>query len=408
VIDTVLATLAIACPAAVVYSYLGYPLLLFLAAGLCQSARDARFIVGKADRRHAPLGADGSRLPEVAVVISAYNEERHISARIVNLLAQDYPADRLRIYIGSDGSRDRTGELLCGVSDPRLRAFDFAQNRGKASVLNDLVARTSESVLVFSDANTHFESDAIRRLVACFDDPAVGCVSGELRLRSAAGDNQDGLYWRVEQVLKFFESRIGAALGANGAIYAIRRELWQPLAADTICDDFCVAMNVAAQRRRNVYEPAAWAVEETPDSIGAEYARRVRIGIGNFQALVRHPEYLLRTSAATRFAYLSHKVLRWIAPHLVIAGLAAAAALWWRAGFDLRAVWGAVTLAQAAALGSAGILYAFSEARARSGARLPGLLSIPAYLFALNFAFLVASWRYARGDYSGSWRRTAR
>ena len=131
----------------------------------------------------------------------------------------------------------------------------FAQNRGKASVLNDLVAGAQEDIVVFSDANTFFAPDVLKKLVRHFDNPAVGGVSGELRLRHGGGDNQDSLYWRLEQLLKFFESRIGGLLGANGAIYGIRRALWQPMPADTICDDFHVAMQVAAGGHRLVYEP---------------------------------------------------------------------------------------------------------------------------------------------------------
>jgi cellulose synthase/poly-beta-1,6-N-acetylglucosamine synthase-like glycosyltransferase len=397
---TLLVALAVGCPALVLYSYAGYPLVLRLLSALHASLTR---------HRAAPGGRVGdAQLPCVAVVIAAYNEEQHIADRIRNLLQQDYPADRLRVYVGSDGSRDRTAELLRAVRDPNVQAVEFVQNRGKASVLNDLVARTSEPLLVFSDANTRFAPDALRRLVARFADTEVGCVAGELRLLSSGGDNQDGMYWRIEQMLKLHESRIGATLGANGAIYAIRRELWQPLAADTICDDFCVAMGVAARGHRSLYEPTAVAEEDVPASIGAEYGRRVRIGIGNFQALMRHPEYLLRTSFATRFAYLSHKVLRWLAPHLLLLGLAASAALALLGPSAGRPFWAGVAAAEAAALLLAGGLYLLSERLARSAARLPGVLAIPAFLFALNFAFLVASWRYATGSYSGSWRRTAR
>jgi cellulose synthase/poly-beta-1,6-N-acetylglucosamine synthase-like glycosyltransferase len=342
------------------------------------------------------------------VIIAAHNEERYVASRLQNLLSQDYPLEKLRIYIGSDGSSDRTAEILRAASHASLHGFVFDQNRGKASVLNDLVARSSEPLLVFSDANTLFETGALRRLVARLQDPDVGCVTGELRLLGSGGSNQDGLYWRIEQLLKFFESRIGASLGANGAIYAIRRDMWQPLAPDTICDDFCVAMNVAAQRRRSVYEPSAWAEEQAPPTIGAEYTRRVRIGIGNFQALVRHPEYLLHTSWATRFTYLSHKVLRWIAPHLVMLGMAVATLLWLRTGAAGSQGWRALVLAQGAALSLAALLYLISGIRARVGKRLPRILALPAFLFALNFAFLVASWRAASGNYSASWRRTAR
>lgn len=383
------------CIGAVVYSYALYPLVLAMIAGAVQTVRDARYVLGKRDRRVLR----DAELPMVAVVISAYNEERHIGPRIENLLALDYPADRLKILIGSDGSRDRTGEIMAGFNDPRLQAHAFEQNRGKASVLNDLVSRVDAPIVAFSDANTYFERQALRKLAAHFADARVGAVSGELRLKGAAGDNQDSLYWRVEQFLKFFEGRIGGLLGANGAIYAIRRELWQPLASDTICDDFCVAMSVAATGHRLVYEPTAWAEEDTPDAIGEEYKRRVRIGIGNFQALVRHPEYLWRTSLGTIFAYISHKVLRWIAPHLLVLGLIASL---WLARDSMA--WGVFAALQIVGYLAAAALYGVSG----RGGRLPGVLRIPAFLFALNWAFLIASYRYATGRYSGSWRRTAR
>ena len=383
------------CIGAVIYSYALYPFVLaFIATGI-QLIRDAKFVLRKQERR-APVEAE---LPSVAVVISAFNEERHIQQRVDNLLALDYPAHLIRFYIGSDGSQDGTGAILNAFSNPQVVALVFEQNRGKASVLNDLVGRTSEPIIAFSDANTFFDPSAMRRLVAHFVDPQVGAVSGELRLVGSGGDNQDSLYWRIEQFLKFFESRIDGLLGANGAIYAIRRSLWKPLAADTICDDFCVAMNVAASRRRLVYEPAAWAHEETPKDISDEYQRRVRIGIGNFQALLRHPEYLWRTSPGTSFAYFSHKVLRWTAPHLLTLGLAASLVLAMHS-----TGWLLFSFAQALMYTSAALLYGLSK----RNVALPSLLRMAAFLFALNWAFLVASKRYMTGKYSGSWRRTSR
>lgn len=384
---------------AVFYSYALYPFVLFVVAAFHQAARDAAFVFRKAERRKAEP-EDAADWPLVAVVISAYNEERHLAARIDNLLALDYPADKLVAYIGSDGSRDRSPEILARYADePRIKGFAFEQNRGKANVLNDLVARGTEPLLVFSDANTFFRPDALKKLVAGFADPRVGGVSGELRLMGTGGDNQDSLYWRIEQFLKFFEARLGALLGANGAIYAIRRSLWKPLRPDTICDDFCVAMNVSAAPARLLYEPRAWAEEDTPERIDEEFKRRVRIGIGNFQALMRHPEYLLRTSTATRFAYLSHKVLRWIAPHLLILALVASSVL----AID-SLFWRCFTAAHwLAFLGSAAALWATNR-----GVKLPKLVKLVAFIYALNWAFLVASWRYATGRYGGAWARSSR
>jgi cellulose synthase/poly-beta-1,6-N-acetylglucosamine synthase-like glycosyltransferase len=392
---TALEIVAIASIGAVVYSYAIYPFVLAAVAALKQVLADAHYVLGKKDRR----GGE-AELPDVAVVISACNEEKHVAARIDNLLAQDYPSGRLHVYIGSDGSDDRTGEILARIVDPRVHAFVFSENRGKASVLNDLVGRTHEPVLVFSDANTAFDRAATRRLARHLADPKIGGVSGELRLIDAAGgDNQDGIYWRIEQFMKFFEGRLGALLGANGAIYAIRRELWKPLRPDTICDDFCVGMNVSAQGRRLVYEPNAWAEEESPAAIADEFGRRVRIGIGNFQALVRQPDYFTKTSAATVFAYVSHKVLRWIAPHLLIIGFVASLLL-----ASTSPAWAAFALLQAAGYTVSAWAYRMST----QDRKLSGPLRILAFLFALNLAFLIASVRYAQGNYRGSWRRSDR
>jgi cellulose synthase/poly-beta-1,6-N-acetylglucosamine synthase-like glycosyltransferase len=380
--------------ALVAYSYAGYPIVLSIIASLVQLMADVRYVFGKSDRRrHAE-----SELPEIAIIISAYNEERHIRERVENLLDLDYPAEKWTAYIGSDGSSDATAAILSEYQDARIRALAFEVNRGKANVLNDLVERTAAPILVFSDANTQFDRQALRLLVAPFGKPGVGGVSGELRLRSSGGNNQDSLYWKVEQCLKYFEARIGGLLGANGAIYAIRKALWQPLRPDTICDDFCVAMNVSAAGYRLVYEPAAWAAEDTPEAITEEYQRRVRIGIGNFQALMRHPEYLWRASLATSFAYLSHKVLRWIAPHLLAVGLLASLAL------SGDPFWLTFSALQILAYLAAGLFYWVDV----KGRPLPTLLRIVAFLFALNWAFLVASFRYASGRYKGSWRTSAR
>jgi cellulose synthase/poly-beta-1,6-N-acetylglucosamine synthase-like glycosyltransferase len=389
----VLEVIAILGIGLVVYSYALYPLLLFFVAGLHQNLTDVRYVFGKRDRRANATG----ELPAVAVIFSAYNEEQHLRQRLENLLALDYPPELLDIYVGSDGSTDATNAILAQFEHPRVHAALFEANRGKASVLNDLVSRTAAPVLVFTDANTFFAPDALKMLVSHFKQPTVGGVSGELRLLTVAGNNQDGLYWRLEQFLKFLEARIGGLLGANGAIYAIRRDMWKPLAPDTICDDFCVAMNVAVRRHRLVYEPGAWAEEEAPADIADEYRRRVRIGIGNFQALFRHPEYLFSTSPGTRFAYLSHKVLRWIAPHLLTLSLIASALLAGSPG------WRLFLLAQLAGYVAAAVLYLASRR-----CRLPSALGIPAFLFALNWGFLIASFRYVSGGYSGTWRRTRR
>src|SRR5262245_39701317 len=362
------------------YSYLVYPL------GIAAFGRCARVPA-------PPSPAPGAVMPTVAIVVAACNEERHIEARIRNLLALDYPADRLAIYVGSDGSTDDTVTRAKRHTSARVRVFAFGERRGKASVLNDLLGEVGEEIVVFTDANTEFEADAVRVLVRHFADPAVGAVNGELRLRaSGTGDLQERSYWRLETALKRGESRLGGLLGANGAIYAIRRELYRALPPDTLVDDFTVAMNVTTQGRQAIFEPAALAFEEVPPGVAAAFERRVRIGIGNYQAFFRYPEYWSQGRWVRRFTYVSHKVLRWFSPHLLIVALLASLALAGRPPYAtlLRVqVWG-YTL-----LGAGMVLQRYGQ--------LPGAARTPVFVFTLNLAFLVAFCRYVTGGFSSQW-----
>jgi cellulose synthase/poly-beta-1,6-N-acetylglucosamine synthase-like glycosyltransferase len=368
------------------YAYVGYPLLLAV-AGWLHVERPSR--VDDSD-----LGAD---LPPVAVVLSALNEQVHIADRIENLLSQDY-AGQLTVYVGSDGSTDRTAEILAASSSERVRTFVFPERRGKATVLNDLMRRVTEPITIFSDANVAFESDAVRRLVRALRDHAVGAVCGELVLQRRSGtDNQDSAYWRMERFLKAAEGRLGALLGANGAIYAIRTALYEPLPADTIIDDFVIGMRITVRGRRLVYEPSARAFEETPERIEDEFRRRVRIGLGNFQALFRYPEFLYRSSLPRAIAYVSHKVLRWFTPHLLLCALLASALL---AAQPLYAAMFGLQLLGYLTIGVAAVTR--------------NVLSLPRWLLGIvlfagvNAAFGVAFCRYFFGDLRGQWSRTER
>src|SRR5450631_1083463 len=250
------------------YSYALFPMLIVAMSSVAGWRRSMR-----------PTGvaSTAASWPPAAIVVSAYNEEQHIAELVNNILSLEYLAP-LTLYIGSDGSSDRTAKILESLAGTRVRVFLYSQNRGKASVLNDLLAAASEPIIAFTDANTRLEPKALSRLVRHFDNPAVGAVCGELRLRtSGGGDNVDGVYWRIERLLKTSESALGALLGANGGIYAIRRECFVPIRPDTVVDDFCIAMTISAAGRSLVYEPDARAVEEAPQQIRDEFKRRVRI-----------------------------------------------------------------------------------------------------------------------------------
>lgn len=300
------------------YTYFLYPVVLILASSLTQAVRDTRFVLKKDSRRKADFDA-----PSVTVVIAAYNEEKCIRERVENLLSLDYPTDKLNILIGSDGSTDETNVILAEfTSHPQMQIHLFEENRGKINVLNDLLTRVDTPICVFSDANTFFDKDAILRLVADFKHDDVGAVCGELELVDPfSGKNKDSLYWKYEQVLKFHENRINAMLGANGAIYAIRTELYRPLPSDTIIDDFCVFMNIAKMGYRLTYNPEARATEEIAPNLTEEASRRIRIGAGNYQAMSRLLWALNPLIGARCFSYISHKVMRWFVPHFMLIAL---------------------------------------------------------------------------------------
>ncbi len=379
----------------ILYTYFGYPLLLIAISGIRQAYLDTTYVLNRTDRRTAPV----LELPTVTVVVSAFNEESCIGDRIANLLAADYPPDKLRVLVGSDGSTDRTAEILGGVSDPRLVTKVFSTNRGKISVLNDLVQQADSELLVMTDANTVYDTDTIKMLVRHFFDPRVGAVCGELHLVDLeSGLNQDSAYWRYEQVLKFHESRIGGLLGANGAVYAIRRSLYEPLPTDTIIDDFQIVMNVSKQGYMVKYDPESKASETVAPNLAAEHGRRVRIGAGNFQSISRVKWALNPLVGSRSLSFLSHKLLRWFVPHLMIIALLTNALLV-SSPFYLTTLAGQVLFY---AIAVYGLL------RLRSNRLNPSFVSIPAFFVAMNFALLLGFFRFLRSDLRGSWNATER
>lgn len=383
---------------AVVYTYFLYPVLLMVLSAARQLRADLRYVAQGGTRRPEALGQ--AALPTVAVLVAAYNEERHIAGRIRNLLELDYPPEYLRIYIGSDGSSDATNRLVDEAKHDRIVFRPFQERRGKPSVINDLAALAQEDILVFTDANTAFEPDAVSHLVRHFTDPGVGCVSGELRLIAGAGnENPDNVYWRYERMLKFFEGRLGALLGANGGVYALRREYYRPIPPDTIVDDFSISVDLIERGLRCHYDPEARANEEIPPRIGDEFRRRVRIGIGNYQALRRHVGLLHPRHGYAALAFLSHKCLRWFAPHCMVIALLANLVL--AAGG--QPLWLTLLAFQLAFY----LLAAAGHLVGRAGT-VPKLLRLPVFFVSMNMALLIGYYRYLSGGFSGAWARSAR
>ena len=351
----------------------------------------------------------GTDLPAVAVVLSAHNEESVIERRLENLAALDYPSDKLRVYVGVDGGTDATARMAgdWALTHAGVRVLVTAQNRGKAAMLKDLVELGAEPVLALTDANTLFDRDAVRRLVAVLDDPHVGGVCGRLVFRRAceAGTGETS-YWDWETDLKQKESDLDSCLGANGAIYAVRRDLfWRDLPANTIIDDFVIGMKVREQGRRFVYEPAARASEDLPATVKDEWRRRVRIGAGAFQALALCRRCLSPGFGRFAWAFWSHKVLRWFTPHLllllsVVSFMLLCGGSGWTGGrFH---AWPAALVTLMLGAGVAGRLCR------ESSSRLVRPFVLAHYFLVMQAALFVGFLRFCRGNLSGTWQRTER
>ena len=368
----------------VVYTYAAYPAVLWVLTR----------------RREGPLppqGLEDRALPTVSVLIVAHNEERFIRERIENLLALDYPADKLELAVASDGSRDRTDDIVREYANVRL--FAYEKNAGKAAALDATVPKLNGDIAVLSDANTMMEGRALRYLARWFGDPEVGVVCGKLVLTDpATGLNVDSMYWQYETFLKRREGKLGALLGANGAIYAIRRSLFPGIHPSTIVDDFVIPL-VARIRSgcRIIYDEAAVAYEETPPDLGMEFRRRTRIGAGDFQSLAFVGRLLDPRKGWIAFTFVSHKLLRWLCPFFLIAIAGASVLLADRTFYALALV------AQIALYGLALLGRYLSH-----GSAAGRLMRLTTMFATMNAALLVGFFRWAMGSQRAAWDRTVR
>jgi biofilm PGA synthesis N-glycosyltransferase PgaC len=310
----------------VAYVYLGYPVVLGAWAAIVSRLKPAtmagRLEDPAREGRPQPAREDP---PLVSVIIAARDEARRLPARIENLLASDYPGERLQIIVASDGSTDDTADALAPYRD-RITLVALPPS-GKAGALNAAIERAQHPLLVFADARQRFAPDAIRRLVAHFTDPAIGAVSGELMLDGGASTIGDGVgaYWSYEKWLRRHEAVVGSTLGVTGAIYAMRRSLWRPLPDDTILDDVMAPMRVVLAGYRVIFDGEARAFDEAAKDASAELRRKSRTLAGNYQLLAREPRLLVPIANPVWVQFMSHKVGRLVVPYALVALLVASA-----------------------------------------------------------------------------------
>jgi poly-beta-1,6-N-acetyl-D-glucosamine synthase len=361
------------------YTYVGYPAIVWLWSRL----------------RPRPFGTGAAR-PRVSILLSAHNEEAAIQARVLNLVAQDYPAEAFEILVASDGSTDATVKRLQDIADARVRVFTLPSRRGKPAALNTLAREAAGEVFVFTDARQRFDSDTVRALVAPFADPHVGGVSGELMLVADPDHGPTGagmgLYWRYEKLIRRAESRVHSTVGATGAVYAIRRALFRPLPEDTLLDDVLIPLRVVAQGRRVVFESAARAYDQASPTAAHELRRKTRTLAGNFQLFARERWLLDPTRNPIFFQTVSHKALRLATPLALGAALGANLALLHLPAYQT------LLAAQVAFYAAA----ATGHALRRRGRRA-SLFALPYVVCLLSWATVVGFTRYLRGRQGVTW-----
>lgn len=365
--------------AACAYPYFGYPAVLWLWSRL----------------RTRPV-RKGPVRPTVSLIVPARNEAELIGRKIENALSLAYPPDRYEVLVVSDGSSDGTETIAASFEDRRVRLLSLPPV-GKVRALNEAVPNAEGEILAFTDADISLEHDALARLVENFSDPEVGGVCGNKRYRPAAGGDAtsdgEGLYWRYDKWQKQLESRIGSVFGADGALYALRRELYVPLEDPSQADDLALSARVVLQGRRLVFEPRAVTSEEAPGDASDELRRKIRIANHSFRALLGLGDGLWRHGFYS-FELVSHKLLRYLVPFFLVALFVSSLSLAGTAPI--------FTVALAAQL----LVYGLAAAGLLLRGTRPGrwkLFAVPFYFGLVNLGALIGVLSVLRGRRQRAW-----
>ncbi|MFH1868334.1 MAG: glycosyltransferase family 2 protein [Candidatus Omnitrophota bacterium] len=360
-----------------IYIFIGYPLILTVYAAIRKKTFKKEDIE-----------------PSVTLIIPAYNEEKVIEEKIKNSLSIDYPKDKLEIIIASDGSTDNTTKIVKKYEESSITLHDHKERRGKPQVLNDAVGKARGEIIVFSDASSIFDKDAVKKLVRNFADERVGCVCGDYKFgyeHETSRSKGEGLYVRYELFIKRKEAQAGTLLGLHGAIYAIRKGLYTPLKPDMINDDYVVSAKIVEAGHMSVYEEEAVAYEKTCASRKQEFYRRMRIAAGNYQFIPELKELLNPFKGMIFVEFVSHKLLRTLAPFFLLLMFLAS---YFAPGDFFKSIF---------------IMQALFYIVAFIGALLESLnihikyLYVPYYFCLSNLAVMMGFFRFVTGKHSIRW-----
>lgn len=367
--------------AGVGYIYFGYPLLMT--------------VLGR--RFHHPVRRGQHKL-SVSVLVVGHNEAENLRRKIAGLLRSDSLERIQEIVIASDGSDDDTPMVVESFQEPRLRLLSFAERRGKPAVLNDAIPRCRGDIVVLMDSRQEIPREAVGNLIAGFADPDVGVISGELVFREPDAQTTAaegiGFYWKYEKWIRRHEAMFRSVPGATGAFYAIRRELFRPIPADTLLDDVAIPMQIIQQGKRCVFEGSAVAYDKPSRETGQEAIRKRRTIAGNAQLLRHHPQWLLPWRNRIWLEFMSHKIFRLFSPLLLLIVLVTNCLL-----LELP-LYQSLLMAQAGFYLAAGCGYLVQRAGRRSRLLGPLLMFV-----SLNLTTLLALWDASRGRYRVTWKR---
>jgi cellulose synthase/poly-beta-1,6-N-acetylglucosamine synthase-like glycosyltransferase len=373
----------------ILYTYIGYGIVLLFLTTL------------KAKR--PKLEYEKEDLPEITHLIAAYNEEEIIPDKIRNSLGLSYPQSRLHTVIVTDGSTDRTAEIV--QSFPEVNHYHSTDRRGKIHAVNRVMKQIHTPLVVFSDANALLNSEAILKIARHYKDPTVGGVAGEKRIATKASDNAagagEGLYWKYESLLKQKDSELHSIVGAAGELFSIRTSLFEEPPSNIIIEDFYLSLTIASRGYRFVYEPGATATETASHSVDEEWKRKVRICAGGFQAMQKLSFLLnpLRYGVLT-FQYVSHRVLRWTLAPLALALMLITSFYLSFSGLWLYQLFLGLQLLF---YGVAWAGYVFQN----RNVRIKGFF-VPYYFTVMNLSVYAGFMRFIRGRQSVTWEKAKR
>ena len=346
-------------------------------------------------------------LPEVTLLIPAYNEKDYVFQKMENTQNLNYPKDKLNIVWVTDGSNDGTNSLLENYENVQL--FHKDERKGKINAMNRVMPHIKTPIVIFRDANTNLGEDSITHIVNCFNDEKVGCVSGEKRIvnkeSDAAAGAGEGLYWKYESTLKKWDAELYSAVGAAGELFAIRTELYNEVEQDTLLDDFIISLRVAQKGFTIQYNPEAYAIETASANVKEELKRKIRISAGGIQSVIRLRSLLnIFKYGLLSFQYISHRVLRWtITPLSLLLLIPVSALLAFNEGlnnFQFYTVffWLQIVMYLSALLGW---LLENNATRIK-------VLFVPYYFFIMNLSVVLGFFRFMNKTQSVNWERAKR